>query len=192
MFVMGGSTSAPASLKGNSVIDLGSTYGKLIHPVMVDGTRWYYYWNKSGTGTANSGDIMTHIYLNTIFMQDTSGVTNPTAGTPTSNTYRYATINEVKLALPTVGDGSSVINSEGYRNGTAVSGTAVNDTYDDYLAIWDAYTGVPPGWSADDVYWSATPAASGHSFILLRNGYVYGYVNDYYSLYYSYVAVEVL
>jgi len=114
----------------------------------------------------------------------------------TDNTYRYATINGVKLALPTVGNGDDYIasNEIGYRNGTAVSNTTVNDTYDDYLAIWDGYNGtgtdiagVPPGWDDDVDYWSATPAASGHAYIGLNVGYV-----TYDGSLYYYVAVEVL
>jgi hypothetical protein len=153
--------SSDSYTKGQSVIDLGSQYGKLINPVTVDGGRVYYYWDVSGDGTkantkgagyANSSDRVTHDWLDQLFQQDVNGRVEGENGAPvvyqygdTDNTYRYATINGVKLALPTVGDGSSFIHSWAYRNGTTVSGTMVNDTYDDYLAIWDAYNGTGTG-----------------------------------------------
>jgi hypothetical protein len=189
--------------KGQAVIDLGREYGKLINPVTVDGGRVYYYWDVSGDGTsadtkgagyANSSDKVTHDWLDKLFQQDVNGQTGGNGNT--DNTYRYATLNGVKLALPTVGNGDDYIasNEYGYRNGTAVEGPTVNDTYDDYLAIWDANNGtgtgtdkalMPPGWVAYDYYWSATPAASGHAGIHLP----YGYVSD---RTYGYVAFEVL
>jgi hypothetical protein len=100
------------------------------------------------------------------------------------------------LALPTVGDGSTQLDSYYYANGTAVSGTASNPTYDDYLAIWDAYNatgtgtgdyGTPGGWGDYTYYWSATPSASGHATFALSHGVV----NDYYTVIGDYVAVEV-
>jgi len=199
--------------KGQAVIDLGPEYGKLINPVQVDGGRVYYYWDLSGNGSRddeNSSDyadsVVGHYWLDNLFQQDVNGRVEGENGAPvvyqdgdTDNTYRYATINGVKLALPTLGDGDNFIESTefGSRNGTAVSGSAVNDTYDDYLAIWDAYNGTwtgsynsestPPGWDHRS-YWSATPAASGHALISLV-GSVYNYSYDYY---HTYVAVEVL
>ncbi len=201
--------------KGQAVIDLGSQYGKLINPVTVDGGRVYYYWDVSGDGTssdtkgagyANSRDYVSHDWLDTLFQQDVNGRVEGENGAPvvyqdgnTDNTYRYATLNGVKLALPTVGNGDDFIGSGeyGYRNGTAVQGTANNPTYDDYLAIWDAYNGTgtgtvmngtPPGWVDDNFYWSATPAASGHAYLYLSTGGV----NVTYDSLGTYVAVEVL
>ena len=194
------------------MIDLGSQYGKLIQPVQVDGGRWFYFWDVSGDGTsadtqgagyANSTDWVTHDWLDTIFQQDVNGRVEGENGAPvvdydgrTDNTYRYATLNGVKLALPTIGNGDDFIGSGEFGNGTPVSGTASNPTYDDYLAIWDAYNGTgtgtgdygtPGGWDDGVNYWSATPSASGHADISLFDGYV----DDSYGGYYHYVAVEV-
>ena len=199
------------------MIDLGSQYGKLIHPVQVDGGHWFYFWdvsgdgtsaNTQGTGYANSTDYVDHDWLDQIFQQDVNGRIEGENGAPvvygdgnTDNTYRFATINGVKLALPTVGNGIDRIvygeEGHGYQNGTAVSGTASNPAYDDYLAIWDAYNGTgtgtdvngtPGGWGDYDRYWSATPSASGHVGIGLYDGLV----RTSYDSGYSYVAVEVL
>jgi len=216
------------SAKGQSVIDLGSQYGKLINPVTVDGGRVYYYWDVSGDGTqaniqgagyANSRDDVTHDWLDQLFQQDVNGRVEGENGAPvvyqdgdTDNTYRYATINGVKLALPTVGYGLDGVNDSlpGYESGlpssTAVQGTAVNNTYDDYLAIWDAYNGTkiagyfdrifedndgtPPGWDDDDYYWSATIATNGHALISLNEGGVEGFFGV--DRTFNYVAVEVL
>jgi len=201
--------------KGQAVIDLGSQYGKLINPVTVDGGRVYYYWDvsgdetlasKKGAGYANRLDYVTHDWLDQIFQQDVNGRVEGENGAPvvyldgdTDNTYRYATLNGVKLALPTVGDGDDFIGSGelGYRRGTAIQGTAVNDTYDDYLAIWDGYNGrmtgtniggMPPAW-VNSVYWSATPTVLGHAVVRLT-----GYVHEAYGIdsAFCYVAVEVL
>ena len=185
--------------QGQAVINLGKNYGKLIHPVQVDGGRWFYFWDVSGDGTrsstqgagyANRYDFVTHDWLDTIFQQDVNGRLEGENGAPvvyndgdTDNTYRFATLNGVKLALPTIGNGVDRIvygeEGHGYQNGTAVSGTASNPTYDDYLAIWDAYNGTgtgtgdygtPGGWHDTYGYWSATPSASGHAFVSLGTG----------------------
>jgi hypothetical protein len=179
----------------------------------VDG-HTYYFWdvsgdgkasNVQGAGYANSTDYVNHDWLDKLFQQDVNGRIEGENGAPvvgtdgdTDNTYRFATINGVKLALPTVGNGDDFISSgeTGYRNGTAVSGTASNPTYDDYLAIWDGnngtgtgtvMNGTPGGWFGGTSYWSATPSASGHAYISLY----YGLVS--YDLYVTshYVAVEV-
>ncbi len=198
---------------GQAVIDLGKDYGKLIKPVQVDGGHWFYYWDRSGDGTnagtqgagyANDRDWVDHNWLDTLFQQDVNGRVEGENGAPvvgtdgdTDNTYRYATLNGVKLALPTVGDGSTRIDSYSYRPGTAVSGTANNPTYDDSLAIWDAYNGTgtgmrmdgtPPGWDDVSSYWSATPGASDHAGINLVTGFV-DLASDFSGFH---VAVEVL
>ncbi|MGI9211150.1 MAG: Calx-beta domain-containing protein, partial [Methylococcaceae bacterium] len=203
-------TQTVSSVAGQAVIDLGSQYGKLIKPVNVDG-HWYYYWDRSGDGTsantkgagyANSSDYTTHDVLDQIFNQDINGTVG--GGGNTYDTYRYATINGVHLALPTQGDGRTGISNVYSANGTAVGGSpasvgsaAINPTYDDLLAVWDAYNGTgtgkrdngtPPGWSDSYYYWSATPSASGHANVGLLNGLV----NDYYDYYNAYVALEVL
>lgn len=158
-------------IKGQAVIDLGKNYGKLIKPVTVDGGRVYYYWDVSGDGTsgdtqgsgyANSSDSVTHDWLDQIFQQDVNGRVEGENGTPvvyqdgdTDNTYRFATINGVKLALPTVGNGDDFIDSgeKGARNGTAVEGMIDNPTYDDWLAIWDGYNGAQAIWNRYDGTW---------------------------------------
>jgi hypothetical protein len=150
-------------------------------------------------------DITTHDVLDGIFNQDINGVVG--GGGNTSDTYRYATINGVHLALPTVGGVTSSPYGAGgidnYQPGTAVGSAsaangsnAVNATYDDLLAVWDAYngtgtgtgdTGTPSGWRAG-YYWSASSWASGHAAV----GLVTGYVNAYYDDSTRYVALQVL
>ena len=191
------------SQAGNALIDLGS-YGKLIAPVQVEG-NWYYYWDRSGDGTsANSGsinggvDTVTHDVLDSLFNQDSSG--NTGSGGNTNNTYRYASLNGVLVALPTYGgalDGSGfAAPTQGipnYQNNTsyAVGSTSSaardtvansNATYDDMLAIWDGHntsgsatsqaSGVPPSWKGN-YYWSATLSSAGHAGIDLNNGYIF-------------------
>ncbi|MEI6762411.1 MAG: hypothetical protein WCO22_18370, partial [Betaproteobacteria bacterium] len=194
-------TDVAESLAGQSVIDLGS-YGKLIAPVQVDGGKWYYFWDRSGDGTSastgslNGGlDYTTHDVLDGIFNQDINGVVG--GGGNTTDTYRYATINGVQLALPTAGGVTSPPYGAGgiwnYQPGTAVGSAtaadgsnAVNSTYDDLLAVWDAYngtgtgtviSGAPSGWQAN-LYWSATSSTSGHANVGLHTGYVFDYADD--------------
>lgn len=207
-----------ASLAGQAVIDLGS-YGKLIHPVQVEG-HWYYYWDRSGDGTsANTGalngghDYVTHDTLDAIFTEDINGVTGQNAygvGN-TTDTYRYATISGVHVALPTAGGQSSppygVNGINDYQPGTAVAdGVTINPTYNDLLAIWDANNGagtgagmdaLPSGWAYGG-YWSATPFGSGHADVALVSGNVSLNVGDVDTYYdggdgnYHYVGLEVL
>jgi hypothetical protein len=174
--------------------------GNLIKPVYVDG-KWYFYWDRSGDGTSGSADYTTHDVLDGIFTFDRSG--NSGGNGDTTNTFRYATLNGVDVALPTYG---AAVNSSGiatppqgmdaYQNGTAIDNNPVgenNVTYDDLLAIWDAYNGsgtgtstngTPPGWQAS-WYWSATPASYGHANVYY-GGYVgygtVGYGNVYVAL----------
>ena len=183
------------SLAGQATIDLGS-YGKLIAPVQVEG-KWYYYWDRSGNGTsANTGslnggvDSVNHNVLDGLFNNDINGITNSTVANAdglfgTTETYRYGTLNGVKVALPTYGagvDGSGKATPTGDgKAGTAVSNTTTdNPTYNDVLAIWDAHngsgtgtntSGTPAGWQASN-YLSATPSASGHAYVSLNNGVV--------------------
>ncbi len=197
------------SQAGKAVIDLGAD-GKLIAPVQVEG-KWYYHWDRSGDGTkANSGslnngtDRVTHDVLDGIFTQDING--NVGGGGNTTDTYRYATLDGVKLALPTANGGMVYPNGIGaYQPGTTVQNGATNNPlYDDLLAIWDAHNGAttdtsftngasnvngtPSGWQYFYYYWSATPSASGHAGVGFFDGNVYvGY--DYYD---DYVALQVL
>ncbi|MCY2941978.1 MAG: VCBS domain-containing protein, partial [Planctomycetota bacterium] len=175
----------PNSLAGQSVIDLGS-FGQLIAPVQVEG-NWYYYWDRDGDGsafngngsTSDSGDWTSHDVLDTLFNHNFAGVSNTTVANSdgqfgTTDTYRYATLNGVHLALPTMnGEGgvsAQIAAGTGYT--LPWSGTTYTDaglitngttgTYADFTAIWDAYngtgtgngfSGVPPAWPTSDGPW---------------------------------------
>ena len=190
---------------GDAMIDLGAD-GKLIAPVKVEG-NWYYYWDRSGDGSnANSGslngglDYTTHDVLDGIFNQDINGTVGGAGNT--TDIYRYATLNGVHLALPTANGGMaypSGINA--YQPGTAytdagATSNGTTGTYDELLAIWDAYNGTstgtnidgtPSGWQASS-YWSATPSASGHADVTLD----FGNVVDDNDIINGYVALQVL
>jgi hypothetical protein len=145
--------------------------------------------------------------LDDIFNKDINGnatntVTNADGLIGTNETYRYATLNGVQVALPTYGgpvNGSGNALPTGvYKNGTSASNntTTDNPTYNDLLAIWDSQngagtssnvSGVPAGWQATG-YWSATPSASGHANVNLNNGNV----NDNNDNNNNYVALQVL
>jgi hypothetical protein len=175
---------------GDTVIDLGAS-GKLIAPVQVGGD-WFYYWDRSGDGTsANTGslnggaDYVTHDVLDTIFKYDINGVVNPNVGTNTDNTYRYATINGVQVAMVMAGGPETAQNLEtivgnGNMAGTAVSlnATTVNPTYGNtLLGIWDAYNGTSTAAgtlasiysnnSWQGFFWSATASALGHAVVTM-------------------------
>ena len=184
---------------GDSVIDLGAS-GKLIAPVQVE-SKWYYFWDRSGDGTS-AGDTTTHDVLDGIFNQDINGTVG--GGGNTTETYRYATINGVQLALPTDGLNGANLTANSFKPGTAYSfaGTAndatanSNTTYDDLLAIWDAkngattdasISGTPSDWQAH-LYWSATPSSSGHAYVHL----LYGLVADYGDHSDGYVALQLV
>jgi hypothetical protein len=194
------------------VIDLGD-YGKLIAPVQIDGGQWFYYWDRSGDGTnadigsLNGGvDSTTHDVLDGLFNHDINGTANTTVlnadgAYGTTDTYRYATLNGVHLALPAYGwqlnsGGTNVDAGITFSNESsfASTGTAVGDAvtpsngsnatnavYNDLLAIWDAYNGtgntqavsngVPTSW-ASGIYWSATmTGASGDTSETLTPGH---------------------
>jgi hypothetical protein len=183
---------------GQSVIDLGAN-GKLIAPVQVDGNNWYYYWDRNGNGT-NTGDDVSHDAIDLIFNQDINGLVGGNGDT--TDTYRYAMLNELKVALPThggtlSGDGTAV---SGWKNGTSVGNSAtpssgsadVNATYNDWLAIWDAYNGTttgssiyaaPPDWYQTGYYLTSTPSPTpGYHALVSANGYVdigYSDLNSY-------------
>ena len=132
-----------------------------------------------------------------------------------TDTYRFGTINGVNLALPTIGGAitSSPFGANGvgfYQSGTAIgSATAsngsnvINSTYNDLLAVWDAYNGTstntptssswingtPSNWKAEGYYyWSATPTTAGHAGFNTSSGFVQT-LADTTS---SYVALQVL
>jgi hypothetical protein len=107
-----------------------------------------------------------------------------------NETYRYATINGIKVALPRLGTSdSNLLNINNYPTGTSYSDSgsesngSLNSTYDDLLAVWDAYNGtslnsningIPPGYQ-ETTYWSATPhqALPGNYFLHeQKNGYI--------------------
>jgi hypothetical protein len=163
---------------------LGS-HGKLTFPVQVEGA-WYYYWDRNGNGI--SQDFASHDELDGIFTSTLSEVNAGTTGTGTDTTdlIRYANLNGVKLALPTANGGVAItqwLSSD--PNGTSytdagVSTNGTTSTFNELLAIWDAYNGtgtdslvegVPPGWMRGE-YLSATPSASGHAKVLLSIGVV--------------------
>lgn len=202
------------SQAGKAVIDLGVD-GKLTAPVQVEG-KWYYHWDRSGdgtsadTGTLNGGvDYSTHAELNGIFNQDVHGNLNP--GTSTTNEYRYATLNGVKLALATANGSLPFPNSiplnesSVYQTGTSVqNGKTNNLVFDDLLAIWDAYNGAgadtsnanglsnvngtPSGW-LDAGYWSATPMPNnGHASIIFLTGQLWD-LPDFFN---AYTALQVI
>jgi hypothetical protein len=186
----------PEPLAGQSVIDLGS-YGQLIAPVQVEG-NWYYHWDRDDDGTS-AGDtynrdagtyLLSEVY--NLFKQDINGV----AGAATDETYRYAVINGVKLALPELG--AAISNN---LDGTSANNPqATNSAYDGLAAIWDAHngsqqgsylgqglngsttssngydSGVPPGW-LNDTYVSATPQDGEYAFLRIYDGLVGPHAN---------------
>ncbi|MDD4950445.1 cadherin domain-containing protein, partial [Sulfuricurvum sp.] len=178
--------------KGDSLIDLGS-YGNLIAPVQVNG-NWYYYWDRSGNGTSadtgalNGGvDYITHDVLDAIFTY-ASDFTTTGGGGNTDNTYRYATINGVQVALPTTGTGISNEGASNYYLGN-------DQFYTDLAAIWDTYNsgnqtqGIPTGWQSN-YYWSSTPSDSGHALVYTGDGFVVNYFDG--DTGNGYVALQVL
>lgn len=203
------SATIPVYFPGQSVINLGS-YGNLINPVLVDGGIWYYYWDRSGDGTSqdNAGslngrvDYVTHTLLDSIFTQDINGVDG---GVGTNNTYRYATLNGVRLALPTINGEQAIavgFNATGTSvgsNSSANGDPSLNPNYDGLLSIWDAYNGtattqflggLPQGWKAYAGYWSATPGDSVSTSISLDLGG--GYVSQSNKAYVGYVALQLV
>ncbi|MFH1020489.1 MAG: Ig-like domain-containing protein [Pseudomonadota bacterium] len=190
-----GNTVLVTNTASASQIDLtdgavGGDEGLLIAPVLVDG-KWYLHWDRSGNGTSgnigalNGGsDFTAHNTLDAIFTEDSSGNANP--GVDTTDTYRYATLNGVRVVLPTQGDGQSGIG--GWY--TLVN----NGAYTDLAEIWDTYNtgvptdGMPSGWAAG-WYGTATPSLNGHAGVKLSTSEVWGGFTDVDTLY---VALQVL
>jgi hypothetical protein len=181
---------AGAATIGLGTDENGDSYGQLMSPIQVEGL-WYYYWDRSSDGFYGSSDKTTHDILNGIFNENSSGEVETDSNKvgsvgSTDNTFRYATINGVHLALPVYGD---TVDGNGVRQGSTVShsGTSVsgntttdNPTYDGMLAIWDSENGTStdsgtegvPGEWAYNRYWSATPSVTGHAVVDLRTGNV--------------------
>jgi hypothetical protein len=184
------------SPKGQSVIDLGS-FGKLILPVEVEG-KTYYYWDRSGDGTISNGgqlnagvdtvDVPSQAAVNGLF-KFASDFTTQNSGSNPTDTFRFATLNGVRVALPTF-DGEDTSNgSIGYALTTQqtqhADGSVNNPVHDDMLAIWDAFNGVRTGsasdsasralgWAVDNYYLTATTADNGANLMVHMNpGYVY-------------------
>jgi hypothetical protein len=166
--------------------------------VQVEG-NWYYFWDRTGNGTSAGGDGVTHNVLDGLFTQDINGNTGGSGDT--TDVYRYATLNGVHVALPTINGGVSY--PDGSQTGTSytdalATSNGSTSSYNELLAIWDAYngvgtgsgdSGVPAGWQ-NDRYWSATPSASAsfHDTLMLNGGSASGTadVNSHY------VALQVL
>ena len=170
-----------------SGMSASANLGQLIKPVQVE-SKWYYYWDISGDGTsAGADDKYGHDTLNAIFKYDINGV----VGTGTTDVYRYATMNvtiggtdyAMKLALPTYG---GAVNGSGNVTGNSTTGTAnsgtgtaVNTTYNDLLAIRDAFDGasvldsigsVPAGWHPGDYISATKNSADNWAEVALRVG----------------------
>ncbi|MFA7028560.1 MAG: Ig-like domain-containing protein [Sulfurovum sp.] len=160
-------TSSTFTITPPPVIDLGED-GQLIHPVFVDG-NWYYYWDKDGDGQGETSggsdfqDTFTHDELDAIFMYDANGNPRPSNQEDTTDTYRYAELEGYNVALPSYG-----AETYGVQAGTEIDNVPpgeINPTYDDLVAIWDAFNGAgtttttgpgtPDGWS-EGFYWSAS------------------------------------
>lgn len=196
-------TTSPVS--GDATISLGSQ-GMLVRPVQVEG-KTYYLWDKNADGRLDTQDTFGHDELDAMFRYASDFRTvNP--GADTTDVYRFATIADSRLALPTYG-GALDANGRGGSVSATQTGTAVNNPnqsnaqYDDLLAIWDAFngsggtaggTGIPMEWQAAGVQslWSATAthSAAAHSVVDLQAGQVYPLPDNYWTGFL--VAVQVL
>ena len=179
-----------SSLAGQNMIELGS-YGNLIKGVQVEG-KWYYYWDRSGDGTSantqGSSNGTTSSYATDNMTMDwiESTFLGSSTGTVITESNRTFSINGVSVALPTANGGVAYPGSiNSYQPGTSYTdaGATTNgttSTYNDLLAIWDAYngtttgtnvSGTPSGWTAGG-YLSASPSSYGHAGVNLYNGHV--------------------
>lgn len=157
------------------VDDLFGGTAQLILPVFVKG-KWFYYLDLNGDGQGDTTvfqDNRSMNQLKPLFNQDIEGNVNP-IGNQIDDTYRYAEINGVQLAIPTFGGLATT--ASGYPNPLAVRypalGDALSTPYDDVLAIWDAFnrksdnTANPNtytnGFSARDNDWDGMPADWGY------------------------------
>jgi hypothetical protein len=166
----------------NKPVSLGAGNGQLINGINVDGGMYYYHWDVNGNGVADAGDLVSMDTLEMMFF-------GQSAGTFMSDTNRHMVLNGLDILLVARGDN---YNATTNRQGTAVSGTASNGTFNDMLAIWDAYNGtdlfnntngVPPGWG--NTYWTSSfilPTGGGHIGFNLSTGSMVSY-NDAQPLY---------
>ncbi|MDD5717658.1 MAG: hypothetical protein PHW64_07620 [Sulfuricurvum sp.] len=155
------------------VISLGS-YGNLILPIQVGG-KWFYYLDRDKNGLAGNSSVANNDDVNasfvyTTFVQDINGTTGTVTvnGFKTTNTYRYATLNGIKVALPTSGTGNASESDTSYN--------LTNNTvsYTDLAKIWDTYNTQTTslmsfGWM-NNAYWSATPSATAHALVWIGAG----------------------
>ena len=149
-------------ISGQAVIDLGN-FGKLILPVEVDGGHWFYYWDRSGdgsaadTGSLNGGvDFLTRSDLIALFKQDINNSTN--ASGATDNTYRYGWLNDVHLAY--------TCNANGATIGTGSTYTLTQSEVGKTITATASYTDL--GGTAESVAISAT------SLVATASGLDYG------------------
>jgi hypothetical protein len=165
-----------------SVIGLGAGKGQLINGVQVEG-KWFYTWDKNADGNISiANDLATLDDLAATFLGSGKSGEDFTEGD------RMFTINGINLALPTVGIDPLPAPST-QMNGTAWSASSFmssstsnsNPTYDDLLAVWDAfngkgtgqnYQGAPTGWSADSAYWTANAALGANNYVANMNGVI--------------------
>jgi hypothetical protein len=111
-------TVASSVTPGQSTIDLGSGNGKLINGVQMGGA-WYYYWDVNGDGvsnnhlTPNGQDRVSHNLLDTMF----------NGGADTTDAARSATINGVRLELPTAGEAMLACKTSGFGRHLSRRGT---------------------------------------------------------------------
>ena len=157
---------------GQAVIDLG-IYGNLISPLQVEG-KWYYQWDMNADGVIDpnvsreatptnklTDDFQVMAWLEQEFF----------GGASVTENNRNFTVDGVDVALPTIG-AQTVTDLQLYEGTAWSTGTPNYDTdpqsnpsYDDLLAIWDAFNGtatdsgaegLPAGWyQPADVYASA-------------------------------------
>jgi hypothetical protein len=157
----------------------------LTAPVQVEG-KWYYFWDRdlidNHTPTYSPPtDRISFTGLQT--MMQAAGLEGPI-----SESNRTFKVNGVTLKLVTDGrDGQTLISdTQVWVNGTSNSGQGIveNTTYDDMLALWDAFNGTGtgantngpvPGWG-NGHYWTATPSAAGDGYAAVgtNSGATYG------------------
>ena len=172
----------------DDIIDLGTGQGQLIRGVNVEG-NWYYAWDRNGDGVHGGvNDGMSLNSLDSIFNKNSAGVVE-VAGNAVGEvgdidtTFRFGSLNGVSLALPTMGIAPPISQFGLTPEGTAVDNpSTLNSTYNDLLAIWDAFNGgdtttgtngTPAGWATDFFFWSATANNStDHAVIFFNDGYV--------------------
>ncbi|MGE0100667.1 MAG: hypothetical protein AB7S86_20210, partial [Hydrogenophaga sp.] len=166
------------------------TYGQLIHGVNVDG-KVYYVWDRNSDGVHDLNDQARFTDLDALFNRSNGGTGLPEgAGTAVGvvgdldhvfrgHTFQLGGTTPWNFQLPTYGgplaaNGYDAASPGSYQlfPGTSVSGSANNPTYNDMLAIWDAFNGTgtlgdvdgtPPGWAVNGNYATATPWGTGRA-----------------------------